>query len=272
MKLNKLSLVLACVFITTLTACNDQAPSIATVNGKGITAEEFDAFLAYRNLKPKDDAQKQKLLDEYLQREALADAVSALNDDSNLVKAEINELRKQVQINRYFETYLEKRVDEKAVTAYYDANPEEFEKKKVHVAHILVRVGPLTDDTQRQAKRNTLQEAQSKIQAGMDFKEAAKLYSEDKISAKKGGDIGWIQEGSIAPNFSELAFKLPVGEVSNIIETPFGYHLLTVVEEPSVIRRPYNAAKGEIRYKLRNQYKDAEISRLLETTQVMKEG
>lgn len=272
MKLNKASLVMACVVFMTLSACKDEEPAIASVNGKAISAKEFDAFLNYRNLKPKDDAQKQKMLDEYLQREALADAVSTLNEDSELVKAEINELRKQVQINRYFEQYLEKRVDEKAVTAYYESNPQEFEKKKVHVAHILVRVGPMTDDTQRQAKRNTLQEAQSKIQAGMDFKEAAKLFSEDKISAKKGGDIGWIQEGSIAPNFSELAFKMPVGEVSNIIETPFGYHLLTVIEEPNVIRRPYNAAKGEIRYKLRNQYKDAEISRLLKTTQVNKEG
>lgn len=253
-----------------LLACGSD--HLAEVNGEPVTAGEFEAYLKLKRIAVQDEKQRQAVLEQYLQRAALATVIGEQDLlDNAMVEAELDEFRREMLISRYFEKYLNEQVTDEAVSNYYNTHIADYEEKKAHVAHILLRTGKNMDEAQRKVKLTTAQEAYSKVKGGMKFAEAAERYSEDEVSAKKGGDLGWIKQGTIDQAFSDKAFSLKAGDVSEPFETPFGFHVLTVIEEPQVIRRPFEAVKGEIRYRLRNEHKDAEMQRLLAEIDIDKE-
>lgn len=93
----------------------------------------------------------------------------------------------------------------------------------------IVRKPPVSD-SERKAVKKRLEEYRNKIMAGEDFAVYAALYSEDKSTAKKGGELGMFERGTMVPEFEAAAFNLRAGEVSPIIETKFGFHILQLIE------------------------------------------
>jgi peptidyl-prolyl cis-trans isomerase C len=254
-----------------ISGCGQKGEKLATVDGRAVTQSEFDAYLKFKRINAADEHRRAGLLDQYLERTALAAAIEkAAVLDKQAIEAELSEFRKQMLISRYFEVYLKDKVGEDAVRNYYNTHAGDYEENQVHVAHILVRTNPKMTETERKAKLTTAQEAYAKVRKGDDFAKIAEQYSEDKISAKKGGDLGWIKEGSIDRTFSKTAFELEAGSVSEPIETPFGYHVLKVLEAPRVIKKSFEAAAGDIRYRLRNEAKKAELERLSASVKVEK--
>lgn len=267
--------ILFMIFFLAVAGCGRQkksAPNVlAKVDGKAITAPEFDAYLKFKRMSAKDKARRAKLLEQYLNREALADAVEKQNLlNKPLIKAELNEFRKEMLISRYFEAFLKEKVTDQAVKNYYNTHVADYEDKMAHVAHILIRTNGKMSEKERAAKLTTAQEAYSRVKAGEDFAKVANEFSGDKLSSKKGGDLGWIKEGSISPVFSKHVFELKPGEVSEPFETPFGFHVVKLIEGPKVVRRPFNAVAGKIRYMLRNQARKAEMKRLMKEVKIKK--
>jgi hypothetical protein len=134
----------------------------------------------------------------------------------------------------------------------------------------LVRVNQKASAEEKSAKRTTVDGVAAKLGSGDSFEELAKTMSDDHISGAKGGDLGWIREGSIDPELSKRAFTMKAGSVSEPFETAFGFHIMKVLEEPKVIRKPYATVMGDIRYQLRNEAKEAELKRLKEKARVAK--
>lgn len=274
MKWKTLSVVLLAGAL--VTACSRQDETLAEINGDAVTRAEFDAYLKFKRLAADTDERRAKLLDQYVERAALTAAIEeAIADkdviDRDLLDAELAEFRKEMLISRYFDRYLAETVTDEAVTNYYNAHPEQFEQRQAKVAHVLIRTDRNMGEEERQAKLTTAREALAKIRAGEDFAKVAANYSEDKISGKKGGDLGWLKEGSIAPDFSKTVFGMEPGAVEGPLETPFGFHIVKLVEGPVVAKRPLDAVKGDIRYRLRNEAKDAELKRLLGLVEIEKE-
>ncbi len=114
------------------------------------------------------------------------------------------------------------------INEYYNQHITDFSvPDRVKVAQILFKT---TGDTQAQAAQ-TLATAQSvlkKIRAGASFADMAKQYSQDPTSAPKGGEIGWIQRGQTVKAFEDAAFSLKPGQVSGLIKTIYGYHIINV--------------------------------------------
>lgn len=269
MKLNKLGTLLPVAVIAgvLLTGC-DSSGSLGQVNGKDISNEQFDAYLKVKriNIQDGDTDRYQKHLQQYIQREALVEAISQSELlDQSLIQAEVNEFRKQVLTSRYFETYLGDRISDQGIQNFYSENVENYQTRKVNVAHILLRVDSNMDESQRQAVLTTAHEVYSKLRAGEDFSELAKEYSQDKVSAKNGGSLGWISEGAVSEAFSERAFSSSVGEVAEPFLTTFGFHIIKVLQEPQIVKKPLQAVKGDIRYQMRSEAKKAETKRLLES-------
>jgi len=99
--------------------------------------------------------------------------------------------------------------------------------KQTRIRHILIRTGSeMTDEQARQ----TLLELKSKIEGGKNFAELASEYSEDPGSKIKGGDLGWAGPGDYVPAFENVANNLEVGQVSEPFQSPFGWHILEVLE------------------------------------------
>jgi peptidyl-prolyl cis-trans isomerase C len=254
-----------------ISGCGQKGEKLATVDGRAVTRSEFDAYLKFKRINAADDHRRAGLLDQYLQRTALAAAIEKTDVlDKQLIDAELTEFRTQMLISRYFEAYLKDKAGEDAVRNYYNTHAGDYEEHQVHVAHILIRTNPKMTETERKAKLTAAQEAYGKLRKGDDFAKVAEQYSEDKISAKKGGDLGWIKEGGIDGTFSKTAFELEPGAVSEPLETPFGYHVLKVLEAPRVVKKSFEAVAGDIRYRLRNEAKKAELERLTAKVKVEK--
>jgi peptidyl-prolyl cis-trans isomerase C len=227
-------------------------------------AEAFNAYLEFKRIRVRDDAHRKSLYAQYMERETLADSIESEQLlDKKMTDAELNEFRKEMLISRYFESFLQQKVSEEAVRNYYAGNAGKYEDRKVRVAHILLRIDKNMGEPERQAKLTTAHEAYSKLNTGAEFSEIAEQYSEDAISSKKGGDLGWLKEGAIDARFSKTVFSMEPNQISEPFETAFGFHIVKLQEGPVVVKKPFEAVRGDIRYQLRNQAKDAELKRLL---------
>ncbi len=243
---------------------NKNTSVLTTIGGKKVTSRQFSDYLRFKRINPGSEEQRKQIREKYLERSRLAAAVEKTDKlDQGLLDAELDEFRKEMLISRYFDKFLRETVTEDAVKNYYVAHQKDYTKRKVKVAHILIRASSKMSDEERQAKLTTAQEAYSRLKSGEKFEDVAREMSEDKISAKKGGQLGWMQEGSIAPAFSSKIFSMKAGEVSEPFSTPYGFHIVKILEGPMEVKQPYKAVKGDIRYLLRNKAKDAELKRLM---------
>lgn len=256
--------------IVLMASCSGNDDVIATVNGNPVTAQEFNAYLKFKHIQVRDDKHKSVLLEQYLERDALSKVIEGSYDDAEKTAAEseLEDFRRQMNISRYFEKYLKDAVTDQKISNYYAENEAQYTDTKVHVAHILFRLKSGMSEAERQAKLTTATEAWSKIKSGADFSKIADNYSEDRISAKNGGDLGWLKQGSIDPKFSMRIFEMKKDEISEPFETSFGYHIVKIIDEPKAVKKPFDAVKGDIRYLLRQQAKQAEIERLKQKTKV----
>lgn len=262
-----------------LTGCSDTGKPavvgqvVAEVNGKAIHKQTFDAYLNHKRIAEDDEKRIERELNTYLEREGLAEVILQQKVlDAEQIQVEVNEFKKQMLTSRYFEQYLRDKVNEAAIRNFYTANPERFQSRKVHVAHVLIRTNPKMSQQEREALLTKAQEAYSKAVSSQDFELLAKHYSEDLMSAKKGGDLGWITEGSIDPAFTKAAFGMKTGEVSPPVTTPFGFHIIKVLEAAQIVKQPYESVKGDISFELRQQAKQAEMKRLLSLVSIDKRG
>jgi peptidyl-prolyl cis-trans isomerase C len=263
--------IMIVLLVIGISGCGPKEEKIAAVDGKAVTQAQFNAYLNFKRLNARDAKRRQALLDQYLQRAALAAAIDKTDLlDRQLIDTELEEFRKEMLISRYFEKFLKDKVGEDAVRNYYNTHAADYEETQVHVAHILVRTNPKMSEPERKARLTIAQEAYSKIRGGADFAKIAKQYSEDKVTAKRGGDLGWIKKGGIDPNFSRIAFELKAGDVSEPFETPFGYHIIKVLEAPRTVKRSFESMAGDIRYRLKNEAKQAELERLQAMVEIEK--
>lgn len=121
--------------------------------------------------------------------------------------------------------------DDEAIENFYRENIEQFQQQEsVTASHILLSLDPGDDDETRTAKRAELEALREKIIAGeIEFAEAAGQHSSCPSSAN-GGDLGQFGRGQMVPPFEQAAFSQEIGEVGDIVETQFGYHLILVTK------------------------------------------
>ena len=117
-----------------------------------------------------------------------------------------------------------------AIKAYYDENTERFERpERVAARHILIAFDDDDTDETKAAKKERAMELKAKLAEGADFAELA-MENSDCPSKERGGDLGMFPRGRMVPAFEEAAFAQPVGEVGDVVETRFGYHIIEVTE------------------------------------------
>ncbi len=117
------------------------------------------------------------------------------------------------------------------VRAYYDAHTEDYHRpEEVRARHILFKLAPDASDADRTAARAQADAVLATSKGGADFAELAKQYSQD-ASASNGGDLGQFGRGVMAPAFETAAFALQSGQISDVVETPFGLHIIKLEEK-----------------------------------------
>ncbi|HHF7348312.1 TPA: peptidylprolyl isomerase [Legionella feeleii] len=110
-------------------------------------------------------------------------------------------------------------------------NDERHEVTKTHVRHILLKQDASMTSTEASKQANNLYQ---QLKSGKDFALMAKQYSLDAASAVKGGDLGWVTAGELVPEFEKVMDALPLHKVSKPVKTPFGWHLIEVLERKKI--------------------------------------
>jgi peptidyl-prolyl cis-trans isomerase D len=135
--------------------------------------------------------------------------------------------------------------------AYYEAHRDEFEQaEELCAIHLLVKVKATADAKEGHSEeeaRRIAQSALDQIRLGADFAAVAKRVSEDQGTASQGGDLGCFPRGRMVPEFDNAAFALGTGEVSDVVRTSFGYHVIKAVSRKDESVPPFTQVKEAIR-------------------------
>ena len=143
-----------------------------------------------------------------------------------------NHIRDQILVSKItrFEISNRVKVSDNEVNRYYRDHQKEFwEDGRVRARHILFIAERSTSETNRKAKLQQAKKVLNEIRKGKDFAELAMEYSED-VSASDGGDVGFVVRGKMVREFEEAVFDLKPGQISDIVETEYGYHIIKVEE------------------------------------------
>ncbi len=135
---------------------------------------------------------------------------------------------------------------EREITRYYEKNKQDYTTPaEVKARHILLKTDATMEEAERADKRKQVEAILKQLQEGGDFEALAKQHSED-FSKDKGGDLGWFRPGEMVADFETAAFALQVGALSDVVETPFGFHILRVDEKKEESVQSFEDAQAEI--------------------------
>ncbi len=130
--------------------------------------------------------------------------------------------------------------------ADYNQNINQYKvPDRVHVEHILFMTIGKTDAEIAEIKKKA-QSVLDQLQHGADFSKLAKQYSEDPGSKDKGGDLGWIVRQQTVPAFEKVAFSLPVGQMSGLVQTQYGFHIIKVLGKETAHTKSFTDVKDQI--------------------------
>lgn len=130
--------------------------------------------------------------------------------------------------------------------AYYDGNPELFtDPERVRASHILIMVGPEAPEADKAKARQTLEGLRARVLRGESFAELARSHSEDP-SAGNGGDLGYFARGQTVDSFEQAAFALQVGQTSDVVVTPYGFHLIQLTDRQAAAPVSYERVQESL--------------------------
>ncbi len=164
----------------------------------------------------------------------------------------LESMRDEIRYNLRVQKLIDKKVQvdeqpsQKEIASYYETNKQKFdEPESVHARHILIKAGDEDNETAKAEKREKIEALRKKIVGGADFAEIAQQHSECP-SSKKGGDLGTFSRGRMVPAFEKAAFDQEINEISPVVETQFGYHLIQTLEHNEAQTKTLKDVKADI--------------------------
>ena len=151
------------------------------------------------------------------------------------------------------------------VEQFYAGNAGSFQQgERVRASHILIAVPQNADAAAKEQARAKAEEILKEAKAGGDFAELAKLHSQDPGSAPRGGDLDYFERGQMVGPFEETAFALAPGQVSEIIETQFGFHIIKLTDKQAARTVPLDEVRAKIEEYLKDQNRERQTQVFIE--------
>ena len=213
------------------------AQNAVIVNGKPIPKAQLDKLVQKTgqadNPQVRDQAREMLVTRELILQEANNRGLS----QSDAVKEQIEQSRMGILVAAVFQDYVEKEgVAEADLKAAYESVKSQYTGKEYHVEHILV-------EKEADAKAITAQ-----LKAGANFEDLAKAKSKDPGSAPTGGDLGWVSEKSLVPEFSKAMVQLKKGQITDKpVKTQFGWHIIKMDDVRDVKAPPMEEIKDQLK-------------------------
>ncbi len=213
------------------------------------------------------DAEVSKVIEQVGGEENFKKALSAQNIDEETFR---KELEKGARVNKLVEqacTGVEEPTEQE-VSDFYEAHKSEYvSEPKVLCQHILVKVEESSTSDEKSAAFEKILAIKERIAAGGNFAEEAKKNS-DCPSGAEGGSLGWFGPGMMVPEFDKVAFEMKKGEVSGVVTTQFGYHIIYKADEQpggqQTLVDVHDQIKDYLRHGARGKAVDAFVAELRE--------
>ncbi|HYG63074.1 MAG TPA: peptidylprolyl isomerase [Thermoanaerobaculia bacterium] len=146
------------------------------------------------------------------------------------------------------------KVTDQDIQAYYDQNKDEFKRpERARLRHILVRVEQNATAEAKQAARQKAEGLLARVKGGEDFAKVAQEASDDPGSKPRGGDLGWVAPGQTVEPFEKAAFALKPNEISPVVESRFGFHIIQLQEKQAADTAPLSEVKERLTTFLRTK-------------------
>jgi peptidyl-prolyl cis-trans isomerase C len=258
---------------------------LARVNGEAITKADFEQHISQMEMGagqqvPKEQRNEiyRKALDQLIDVKVLRNEVNTRNlaADEKAVDEQMQKIRSQFpseeeykkalasrgmtpeklrgnmldesRINKLMETEAAGAtpVTDAEIREFFEKNPDKFKQPDaVRASHVLIRVQP-GDEAANKKALATIRNVHKQARAGKDFGDLARRYSADG-SAERGGDLGFFTKDRMVPEFANAAFALKPGQVSDIVQTSYGYHVIKVVERRPSMNIPLEQVTAQVR-------------------------
>jgi len=176
-----------------------------------------------------------------------------------------DEFLKEMKKGLAYEKFVDKQVgpveiNDADALEYYKQNEEDYNTpEQVRASHILLKVAPTATEEEKAAAKAKIEKLLKEIKEGADFATLARENS-DCPSKAKGGDLGFFERGAMVKPFEDAAFAMQPGQMSDVVETQFGYHIIKVTDRKSAGVTPFEKAKPDI-IKTLQQVKKGELFR-----------
>ena len=190
-------------------------------------------------------------------------AIKKMKQTETTMKSQI---RKGIAIQRFLDkkTLGKVEVTEEEIRAYYDSHTNLFKKpEQVRASHILIKVEPGANEKVKAKARKKIEKIRQRLLKGEEFGALAKEFSQCPSSAK-GGDLNYFGRRQMAKPFEEAAFALKVGDLSDVVETRFGYHLIKLTDKRAASTYGYKDMRDRIRKNLMREKIRIEVSNYIQ--------
>jgi len=230
------------------TASGDTGEVIATYKGLTLksdrVSQEFERLPAPSRSYLNSPERKRQFIDNMVMNDLLYDeGRKAGYDKDPEIDRQVSDLRKRLVVQRVMRQYqTPPTISDEQARAHYDQNSNLYSTTQIHASHILVK----DEDT----ARSILTEVKANPEK---FADVAREKSTDSVSARKGGDLGTFGAGRMVPEFERAAFALKPGEISDVVKTQYGYHIVLVTERKEGELKPFDQVKEQIKASLRNK-------------------
>ncbi len=253
-----------------LSACGAGSKPAAIVNGETITVKEIDDRFSALSPAVRDSIgnDKARVLDQLVMETLLMQEARKrrLESDAEVVRL-MHDARKQILFGRLFELLRKEdktSIPDEQIAQFYEKNRSSFAvPASLRASHILL------------ADEATAQQAQARLKSGEPFAKVAEEMSTDP-SKQRGGDIGYFSKGQVIPEFEQACQSMKVGEVSKIVKTQLGYHLILLTERREAREKSLDEVREQIRQAILSQqsqkFAESYVQQLRSKAQIKRMG
>ena len=261
------------IFLLTGTLQAQESQVLAKIGDKVITLKEFNRIINFydpeqRKMLEKNPQLKETVLWQLIQAAVISKTARDKGFDK---KPEIREQQALIFNNFLATQYIQKEIigkitlTDKEAGAYYKEHADEFRTPEtIQARHILIKADKSASEEEKQKQKAKAEELLGKIKGGEDFAKLAGEFSDDPGSKTKGGDLGYFAKGSMVPAFEEAAFSLKPGEVSGLVETDFGYHIIKAEDKKEAVLEPYETIKDKVKAQALEEKRKAKVTQFVE--------
>jgi peptidyl-prolyl cis-trans isomerase C len=274
-----------------------QSEAVAKVNDQTITTEQLNFFLdrILTRLKARNNGQELPLdqtakirkdlitrlvTQEVIFQKAQTEGVIVFDEEVNAALSQIqaqgtdiapDKLKPLVARNLLVDKFVQQSViskidvNDKEAKDFYDGKQDQFKHpEEIKASHILIRVDPNAPSEKKEEAKKKITQILDDAKTGKDFTELAKVNSEEPGAKESGGDLGFFGRGVMAPAFEDAAFSLKPGELSSVVETQFGFHIIKLMEKRDAGITPFSEVKEDIKANLKQERIKVEVSKWID--------